>query len=58
MSDLTNKEQKVIDTLVEAWNAFLELPQIHPDHNNEFRSIIHSAQYMILARPVIIQQQG
>jgi len=52
---LTDKEQKVINALVEAWNSYLELPEIHQDHFNEFRDIIHKGQYMIMARPVMIQ---
>jgi hypothetical protein len=57
-SDLLTKDERlVVDKLVEAWDAFIKLDQLHPDHVNEFRSIIHSAQYMIMARPVIDELQ-
>ena len=48
---MTKQEQKVMDNLVKAWNEYVKLPVIHPDHNDEFRHAIHQAQYLIMARP-------
>ena len=50
---LTEEERRVVDTLAEAWNAFLELKPVHPDDNQEFRQAIHAAQNIIMARPVM-----
>lgn len=52
MSLLTDQEHKVIDLLAEAWNAFLELDELHPDEKHDFRKSIHEAQRNIMARPV------
>jgi len=48
---MTAKEQKVIDALVMAWNAFLALPCEHGDDVTDFRHGIHVLQHQILARP-------
>ena len=48
---MTNQERIVIENLVSAWNAFIDLPIEHPDDQNEFRHAIHSAQLLVLARP-------
>jgi hypothetical protein len=47
---MTEQEFKVVETLADAWNQFLKLPVQHPDHNDEFRHVIHDAQRMIFAR--------
>lgn len=49
---LTEQEQKVIDLLAITWNEFLKLPEQHPMHHQEFASIIHEAQRVIMSRPV------
>ena len=48
---MTEHEKAVLNHLVEAWNVFLSLPIEHPDDVTEFRRCIHSAQFMIMARP-------
>lgn len=48
---MTPNEQRVMDALVSAWNAFLELPSEHADDITEFRHGIHRLQEKILARP-------
>lgn len=45
-------EREVIDHLVHAWNAFTKLDKLHSDEQDEFRHAIHSAQRLIMARPV------
>jgi hypothetical protein len=47
---MTTPELKTISAISEVWNAFLQLPMIHPDDQNEFRFHIHALQNMILAR--------
>ncbi|WP_105430181.1 hypothetical protein [Neorhizobium sp. T6_25] len=51
MRELTQKEHDVVAALVEAWNAFLELPIQHGDDISEFRHGIHRLQEKVLARP-------
>lgn len=48
---LLPQEQVVLDKLAEAWNAFTELGQAHPDQDAEFRHGIHALQYQIMACP-------
>lgn len=52
MSLLTTEEARVMDALVQAWNAFVALEVLHPDEPGEFRHAIHAAQAIIMARPV------
>lgn len=49
---LSDEEEAVIEQLAAAWDAFLQLEQLHPDHVAEFRHGIHQLQYLIMARPV------
>ncbi len=51
MRDLTQQEQDVLAHLVEAWNAFTNLPIQHGDDLTEFRHCIHRLQEKVLARP-------
>jgi len=53
MSALTPGEKEVLEHLVKAWNAFMLLPQEHPDGVHEFRHGIHHAQALILMRPTM-----
>lgn len=50
---LTKQEQDVMDSLVKAWNGFVELPVLHPWHNQEFMHAIHECQMIVMARPLI-----
>jgi len=45
-------EKKVLEHLVHAWNAFVELPTQHPDDNEEFRHALHSIQNLIGVRRI------
>lgn len=45
-------EWEVLDHLVRAWNAFLKLPNEHPDQVDEFRHTFHDLQRQIMVRPV------
>ena len=48
---MNDQEREVIDKLADAWNAFIKMKTVHPDECNEFRTLIHHAQAMIMARP-------
>lgn len=50
--EYTDKEQEVMDRLIDAWNAFCELPVVHPDQQTEFRHALHDLQRQIMVRPV------
>jgi hypothetical protein len=50
-------EDKVLDHLVMAWNAFLTLEARHPDDDQEFRQAIHAAQNIVMARAATGQMQ-
>jgi acyl-CoA reductase-like NAD-dependent aldehyde dehydrogenase len=43
----TEKEQKVMDALVSAHNAFSDLEKQHPDEVAEFTKAIHDAQNIL-----------
>lgn len=51
MRELTPQEGLVMEHLVKAWNAFIELPIQHGDDITEFRHGMHRLQEKILARP-------
>jgi hypothetical protein len=44
---LNDEEKYILDCLANAWNAFIQLPDKHMNHNNEFRDAIHRAQSLI-----------
>jgi hypothetical protein len=50
---MTPEEQRVLDHLAQAWNAYLALPVVHTDDMAEFRQAIHAAQNIVLARPSV-----
>ena len=50
MKQLTRAERKIFYLLGAAWNAYLPLPELHPDDIHDFRFAIHAAQNIILAR--------
>ena len=52
MRDLTDEELELIEKLADVWNTFVELPVVHPDHNEEFRYGIHQLQRIVMCRPV------
>ena len=53
---LTVDEQIVLQTLADAWNGFLELPEeLHVWERQEFMHAIHSAQRIVMSRPVMRQ---
>ncbi len=49
---LSDKERAVMNKLVEAWNLFVMLKPLHPYESDEFCRSIHSAQYILMSRPV------
>lgn len=53
IQDLLKPEEiTVLDILAEAWNQFIAMPQLHQWDRLEFMHVIHSAQQMIMCRPV------
>jgi hypothetical protein len=51
-TEFTTQEERVLDGLVHAWNAFTQLDRQHPDEADEFRHHIHALQYMMATRVV------
>jgi hypothetical protein len=49
---LTKQELQCLNNLVDAWNVFMLLPELHPSDMSEFSQAIHVAQNIIMARPV------
>ena len=49
--DLTSHERYVVERLVEAAQAFRELPGLDTSDRAEFDHAIHAAQRIVLARP-------
>jgi len=49
---LSVEELAAMNGLVEAWNAWVKLESLHPDETTEFRRAIHTAQHIIMSRPV------
>lgn len=47
---MTPQEIKALDSTKEAWVAFMQLPVMHTDDQNDFRYHIHALQNIILAR--------
>lgn len=43
-----NRENLIMDKLVEAWNEFAKLEYTHPDHQRYFRDGIHKCQQVIM----------
>ena len=48
---LNQEESRCWELLVEAANAYLALPELHPMDKREVASAIHGVQYKLLARP-------
>lgn len=51
-SGLTKAEQEVMDNLVNAWNAFVELRGVSDDDVDDFRRAIHEGQRILASRVV------
>jgi hypothetical protein len=52
MSDkLLSEETKVLNSLADAWNLFIAMPELHQSDRQEFMQAIHAAQNIIMARP-------
>ena len=50
---LDEAETAVVNHLMEAYNDFVKLPVLHPQHQMEFMLAVHQAQRLVLARPAI-----
>lgn len=46
----TEQEKMVLDALAKAWNEFLQLDVVHPDHQTDYRRAIHEAQRIVMPR--------
>jgi len=46
------KEKEVLRHLVNAWNDFIELPEMHPSDKEEFQHCLHQLQYLIGIREI------
>lgn len=49
---LTREEGLVLNMLGDAWDMFIQLPEQHPAHNQEFMQAIHAAQRIVMCRPI------
>lgn len=49
-SGLTRQELQVAEALVQAWNGFTQLENLHPDHVADFRRAIHDCQRILASR--------
>lgn len=49
----TEQENKVSDKLIEAWNEFVKLPELHKDDTLDFRHHLHALQRIVFSRPII-----
>ena len=47
---LTIEEGIIMDNLVDAWNAFIKLPQTHPCEKEDFMNGIHQCQNTLCMR--------
>ena len=48
---MTNEERGLVLDLADVWNAYFKLPVEHPMDRDEFCTLIHRCQDMLLARP-------
>lgn len=49
---LTPDEDEVINLLASAWNKYVQLKMLHPSDQEDFMRAIHSAQNIVMSRPV------
>lgn len=52
---MTKEEKNVLNNLADAWNAFDQLPTIHPDDKVHFKQNIHAAQAIVMSREAVRQ---
>lgn len=55
LEDLSVEESALLNHLGEAWNMFVDLPELHAWEKVEFMHKIHELQKMIMARPIVQQ---
>jgi len=46
-------EQKIMDSLVDAWNGFVKLKRLHPSDGNDFMHGIHKCQCVLSSRVLV-----
>lgn len=52
VSKMTEEEATILNLLVEAWNRFEKLEELHPWEKIEFMQLMHQSQRFLLARPL------
>lgn len=52
---MTPQEELVVNLLADSWNEFVKLEQLHPDDINDFRTLIHALQRIVLSRSELKQ---
>ena len=52
MDKTEQMEQEILDSLTNAWNCFVKLPQTHGDDGRDFRRAIHECQRIMATRQV------
>lgn len=52
IAGLNQEEHEVMVGLLQAWIAFLELPDLRPDDTSDFRQAIHTCQRLLAIRIV------
>lgn len=55
---ITPAELGLVEALGRCWDAFLALPDLHPNDRREFLTLIHHAQEKVLARSALRQLDG
>ena len=55
---MTAAERRVLDLLAEAYAAFLEMGERHPNAADEFVRGIHQCQHIVMAREAVRQNPG
>lgn len=55
---LTEKEQAIMDHLVDAWNEFIKLPVQHPSDISEYRTATHTLEMLLAMRVVRREYEG
>jgi hypothetical protein len=56
---MTTPELKTISAISEVWNAFLQLPMIHPDDQNEFRfHLVPDGTYELIGPKINGNKEG
>lgn len=50
---MTADEMAIVEQLGDAWDAYLQLPVLHPSDRVDFMNAIHAAQRIVMARAAV-----